>query len=1058
MALGLFCGLDHGARAQVTLEAKGHSTQALRAKKVEAEIQIGGAFSQTRVLTTFQNELSSRTEADFNYTVPNGAVVTGFAYWFKGEKVVARVVEKERARRIYDTIKYQRRDPALIEQTGKNTFHARIFPVEANADLKIEMRWIQALPSDEKGLLYTLPLKPSQEGKGVLDALQVRAEIQSDFSITRVINNYKLPFTEKNGAQIFTLSQKNYRPPQDLTIRLERPRRALHASLYSAPSGGRDGFFALALTSSQNLTHPRLAISGVATYGVRPAHLPAMKKHQTFVVVGRYRGSGKALVALSGYAAGVARREVCFESKRENNSLATKLWAARQIELLAPHNKVPAKNHDRVVELSMRFTLPSPVTSWLAVPKSEWKSFERRIAEDDMYEYGPQLAQLVRQGKGNSLPARRMRAIFNHACRVMGANPAQQLAQFLNAGREEKYYAWQRQRDDAARKMARAIALGQTRTARSDARRVALLNRRLGVGAREGLDEIFNAALQETARDWAREKAKPRPRIAVLHRLEHRMTRLESYATDAAGAARFAASRSVVQDEMGVMGTKIADEIAAGRGDGETVQELRQRVRKRGEYFGVEARELLEKATRQSIANHARTLATQVMNQEWSRQPDETQISLDREKLARLIPSVQDREKILRDAERAWGWRAYQFAGRIVQEHAKEKPDVAELDYAQKSLERATRVAMRQQGKNTDDENAVRAAVEQAIAQQEVQNFGWKIANLKSRIQAENGFENPDQTRISRLQKEIEDTLQNVSERGRNLLNVNRNYYDNHLETARQMLEDEYREAKPDITRISHFENEMVRLADKDWYYSSGYNGGRKISDPPLYQKTRAERIRVRVEKEKIAARLKSEDATLSTADKRVLSTQRAALAKRENELRVRMGDPLIQVDAPQDAQQVVAIFPDGAVKNLQWNADAQKWEVRFDVPAYAAEGQYTVQIMVVLADGSRQNLAFRFGVDVTAPRGAGSARRLVNAQNTAVLRLEFEGDADTARVEALLPWNETLALAPSTQTENAFFALAPVPGDYHAATARVEFLVTDHAHNRTSVTVDMSR
>ena len=81
------------------------------------------------------NPNTQQLEADFIYTAPEHATVTGFAYWFKGEKVVARVVEKERAAQIYDLITrpVYNRDPAIVEMIGKNTFRARISPVEARA-------------------------------------------------------------------------------------------------------------------------------------------------------------------------------------------------------------------------------------------------------------------------------------------------------------------------------------------------------------------------------------------------------------------------------------------------------------------------------------------------------------------------------------------------------------------------------------------------------------------------------------------------------------------------------------------------------------------------------------------------------------------------------------------------------------------------------------------------------------------------------------------------------------------------------------------------------------
>src|SRR5690606_2200021 len=139
--------------------------------------------------------------------------------------------------------------------------------------------------------------------KGTLENLNIRVRVVPDAGVTKVVNNYKLAPTTESQAQVFQLSEKNYRPAQDFLLRFERPVRALHASLYAAPSGGRDGFVALALTPSQNLKAPKLTFNGIATYNVLPARLPNLRAHQTFIVVGRYRpnpGNKPVGIALSG--------------------------------------------------------------------------------------------------------------------------------------------------------------------------------------------------------------------------------------------------------------------------------------------------------------------------------------------------------------------------------------------------------------------------------------------------------------------------------------------------------------------------------------------------------------------------------------------------------------------------------------------------------------------------------------------------------------------------------------------------------------------------------------
>jgi hypothetical protein len=62
-----------------------------------------------------------------------------------------------------------------------------------NADLRVQMRYVQTLPSDERGASYRFALRPAQEGKGVLDSLSVNVDVTPDVGLLKVINNYSLP-------------------------------------------------------------------------------------------------------------------------------------------------------------------------------------------------------------------------------------------------------------------------------------------------------------------------------------------------------------------------------------------------------------------------------------------------------------------------------------------------------------------------------------------------------------------------------------------------------------------------------------------------------------------------------------------------------------------------------------------------------------------------------------------------------------------------------------------------------------------------------------------------
>lgn len=169
-----------------------------------------------------------------------------------------------------------------------------------------------------------------------------------------------------------------------------------------------------------------------------------------------------------------------------------------------------------------------------------------------------------------------------------------------------------------------------------------------------------------------------------------------------------------------------------------------------------------------------------------------------------------------------------------------------------------------------------------------------------------------------------------------------------------------------------------------------------------------------------------------------------------------RAGDPLLTVEAPRDAAQVIALMPGGDVKRLAYDTQSHRWEARFDIPMSAAEGDYAVTVIIVRRDATRSRLTLHYRVDLTGPQGSGMAR--IDTNNTPVLRLRLAADEGTARVTALLPWGDKADLHRSDTETSVFQASVPLPTDAGVAAQAVTFVLTDKAHNRTSITVDLSQ
>ncbi len=81
--------------------------------------------------------------------------------WIGNDLVEADVVEKQRAREIYETILREKRDPGLLEWTSGNIFKARVFPIEAQSEKRVKIVYTQVLPLDRTSIAIRMGFEVS---------------------------------------------------------------------------------------------------------------------------------------------------------------------------------------------------------------------------------------------------------------------------------------------------------------------------------------------------------------------------------------------------------------------------------------------------------------------------------------------------------------------------------------------------------------------------------------------------------------------------------------------------------------------------------------------------------------------------------------------------------------------------------------------------------------------------------------------------------------------------------------------------------------------------------
>ncbi len=242
------------------LIAEGGFGGVLEIREHAVDVTINNGIAVTKVTQVFQNTENRQVEALYTFPVPKGASVAGFSMWINGKEMVGEVLEKERARQIYESYKQTRKDPGLLEQVDYKTFEMRIFPIAAQAEQRVELTYYQELEVDHDWSTYVYPLatvsKPGIDAR-TTGRFAINFEIKSEIPIAEMESpSHGNDFVVARHTEAYvqaSLEQDGGRLDRDVVLacRYERPKTGI--DLITTRPEGEDGYFCLTLTAGEDI-------------------------------------------------------------------------------------------------------------------------------------------------------------------------------------------------------------------------------------------------------------------------------------------------------------------------------------------------------------------------------------------------------------------------------------------------------------------------------------------------------------------------------------------------------------------------------------------------------------------------------------------------------------------------------------------------------------------------------------------------------------------------------------------------------------------------------------
>ena len=125
---------------------------------LDIEARIVGHLAQTSMTMTFYNPTGRALAGDLVFPLPAGSTVSGYALDVNGVLVDGVVVDKQKARQVFEAEVRKGVDPGLVERVAGSAFRTRVFPIPAKGDRTIKVSYVSELDISPDSALFHLPL------------------------------------------------------------------------------------------------------------------------------------------------------------------------------------------------------------------------------------------------------------------------------------------------------------------------------------------------------------------------------------------------------------------------------------------------------------------------------------------------------------------------------------------------------------------------------------------------------------------------------------------------------------------------------------------------------------------------------------------------------------------------------------------------------------------------------------------------------------------------------------------------------------------------------------
>jgi len=192
----------------------------LSVKYHHVKVEIVDQVAKTSVDQVFINHFARDIEGTYIFPVPEGASVSDFAMFIGNQRVEGEILDGREARRVYEDIVRRMRDPGLLEYMGRNLFRARVYPIPANGEKRVQISYTEVLKSEGGLVKYLYPLNTERFSRDPLADVAIALRIESAAPIVNVYSpSHKVSVRkESEGLARVGYEARDVRPDKDFVV------------------------------------------------------------------------------------------------------------------------------------------------------------------------------------------------------------------------------------------------------------------------------------------------------------------------------------------------------------------------------------------------------------------------------------------------------------------------------------------------------------------------------------------------------------------------------------------------------------------------------------------------------------------------------------------------------------------------------------------------------------------------------------------------------------------------------------------------------------------------